>query len=110
MPTSAALFAQASEQIKVEIIHGNYVEVKTVPLVISPLGVLEKPGGGIRIIHDYSRPPGVSVNDYAPELDKQRFQSVDYAAKLVKPGWFMAKVDLKSAYRSVNISARWSRV
>ena len=40
----AALFAQASEQIKVEIIHGNYVEVKTVPLVISPLGVIEKPG------------------------------------------------------------------
>ena len=104
MPTSA-LFAQASEQIKVEILHGNYVEVKTVPLVISPLGVIEKPGGGIRIIHDCSRPPGVSVNDYAPELDKQRFQSVDCAAKLVKPGWFMAKVDFKSAYRSVNISA-----
>ena len=104
MPTSA-LFAQASEQIKVEILHGNYVEVKTVPLVISPLGVIEKPGGGIRIIHDCSRPPGGAVNDYAPELDKQRFQSVDCAAKLVKPGWFMAKVDLKSAYRSVNISA-----
>ena len=30
---------------------------------------------------------------------------MDCAAKLVKPGWFMAKVDLKSAYRSVNISA-----
>ena len=108
MPTSArgALFAQASEQIKVEILHGDYVEVKTVPLVISPLGVIEKPGGGIRIIHDCSRPPGVSVNDYAPDLDKQRFQSVDCAAKLMKPGWFMAKVDLKSAYRYVNISAR----
>ena len=88
-----------------EILHGNYVEVKAAPLVISPLGVIEKPGGGIRIIHDCSRPPGVSVNDYAPQLDKQRFQSVDCAAKLVKPGWFVAKVDLKSAYRSVNISA-----
>ena len=59
---------------------------------------------------DCSRPPGLSVNDYAPQFDKQRFQSVDCAAKLVKRGWFMAKVDLKSAYRSVNISAAHSQL
>ncbi len=73
LPTSS-LFAQATEQVKVEILHGNYVEVKAAPLVISPLGVIEKPCGGIRIIHDCSRPPAcLLTNDYAPELDKQRF-------------------------------------
>ena len=43
LPTSP-LFAQATEQVNVEILHGNYVEVKAAPLVISPLGVIEKPG------------------------------------------------------------------
>ena len=85
---------------------GNYVEVKTVPLVISPLGVIEKPGGALELYMIAV----VLLACHAPELDKQRFQSVDCAAKLVKPGWFMAKVDLKSAYRSVNISAAHSQL
>ena len=32
------------------------------------------------------------------------YQSVDDACKLVKEGFYMAKVDLKWAYRSINIS------
>ena len=36
-------------------------------------------------------------------LEKLHFSTVDDAVKLVKPGFYMAKVDLRSAYRSVNI-------
>ncbi|VDI59236.1 Hypothetical predicted protein [Mytilus galloprovincialis] len=35
------------------------------PKIISPMGVIPKPGGGIRLIHDCSRPEGSAVNDFA---------------------------------------------
>lgn len=97
-------FKLASEQIQNEIDNGNYIPVDHPPVIVSPLGVIPKPDGGIRIIHDCSRPQGQAVNDYVSNEDKHRFQSVDDAAKLVKKGYYMAKVDLKSAYRSVRLS------
>jgi hypothetical protein len=68
------------------------------------MGVIPKQGGGVRIIHDCSRPLGSAVNDYAPDLEKQRFQTTDDAAKLVSHGCFLAKCDLRHAYRSVALS------
>lgn len=44
------------------------------------------------------------MNDYATLDTHHRFQRVDDAAALMWPGYYMAKVDLKSAYRSVPIS------
>ena len=41
---------------------------------------------------------GLAVNDYCTSDWKQKFARVDDAAKLVTPGCFMAKVDLKLAY------------
>ena len=98
------LFQQASKQVEQEIINQNYIEVDSPPIIVSPLGAIPKPDGGVRLIHDCSRPQGSAVNDYVSAFDKQRFQSVDDACKLVKEGFYMAKVDLKWAYRSVNIS------
>lgn len=66
--------------------------------------MLPKPDGGTRLIHDGSQPAGASMNDYATLDTHYRFQTIDDAAKLMAPGWYMAKVDLKSAYRSVPIS------
>ena len=60
---------------------------------------------GIRLIHDCSRPSGNSLNDYATLEFSQRFQTIDDATSLLQPGYYMAKIDLKSAYRSVSISA-----
>lgn len=100
------LYDQAHAQILTEIENGNYVFADNMPLIISPLGVIEKPDGGVRLIHDCSRPEGSAVNDLVADMPKQRFQTLEDAAKLVTPKCFMAKIDLKSAYRSVRISDR----
>jgi len=56
----------------------------------------------LRLIHDCSQPTGAAVNDYI-EIDKAKFQTIDDALDLIKPGYYMAKIDLKSAYRSVHV-------
>ena len=74
------------------------------------MGILEKPDGGIRIIHDCGRPLHFSVNDHAGDFPKQKYQTIDDAANLVTPNCFMAKVDLISTYRSVRISEHSQQV
>ena len=87
-----------------EISVGNYHVCVNKPECISPLGAIPKATGGIRLIHDCSRPAGNSLNDYATLGSSQNFQTIDDATSLIQRGYYMAKVDLKSAYRSVNIS------
>ncbi|MES9970252.1 MAG: reverse transcriptase domain-containing protein [Candidatus Thiodiazotropha sp.] len=104
------LYRQATEQVLKEIQMGNYVVVSDPPDIISPMGVIPKPDGGVRLIHDCSQPEGGSVHDYCTSDWKQKFSRVDDAAALVTEGCYMAKVDLKSAYRSVPISQHSQRV
>ncbi|KAK3280564.1 hypothetical protein CYMTET_11609 [Cymbomonas tetramitiformis] len=81
-------------------------DVESVPGV-SALGIVLRVVDGKvkeRIVHDLSRPVGLSVNDNC-EIDKRRFQSVEEAFGLLQPYSFMAKIDLKSAYRFVGIAA-----
>jgi len=94
------------QQVLQEISEGNYVVCDSKPDFISPLGAIPKSTGAIRLIHDCSRPLGNSLNDYATLEFSQRFQTIDDATSLVQPGYYMAKVDLKSAYRSVSISEK----
>ena len=104
------LYAKASKQILHEVGMGNY-EVVSEPLnIISPLGVIEKPDGGVRLIHDCSMPPAKAVNDYSTEEWHQRFARIDDAAALVTEGCFMAKVDIQPDYRHVSISKHSQRV
>lgn len=98
------LYKQACEQVQKEIDMGHYEIVPDPPCIISPMGVIQKPDGGIRLIHDCSRPSGLAVNDYCSTEWKQKFSTVDEAAALVTEGCFMAKIDLKNAYRSVKLS------
>jgi hypothetical protein len=102
--------AKVDAQVREEIINGNYVEVDSPPIIVSPLGAIPKEGGKVRLIHDCSRPEGKSVNSYVSDMEKFKFQSVDDAANCIKQGYYMAKVDLKSAYRSVSISKRSQQV
>ena len=104
------LYDQASKQILHEIGMGNYEVVSEPPDIVSPLGVIAKPDGGVRLIHDCSMPPGQAVNDYSTEDWHQKFSRVDDAAALVTEGCFMAKVDIQSAYRHVRISKHSQRV
>ena len=99
-----ALYELATQQVLTEIRQGNYQVCDVKPPVVSPFSVLPKPDGGIRLTHDGSQPAGNSMNDYATLEGRYRFETVDNATALMWPGYYMAKVDLKSAYRSVPIS------
>ena len=81
---------------------GHYMITTKPPLVISPLGAIPKDDGTIRLIHDGSRPLGDAMNDYTT-LHAVHYQTLEDAYTLAKPGYFLAKLDLKSAYRSVPI-------
>ena len=100
------LYAKASAQVLNEIECGNYVICDSAPEVVSPMAAIPKPDGGVRLIHDCSRPPGRSVNDYCSTDWKQKFARVDNAASLMTEGCWFLKVDLKHAYRSVGISEK----
>jgi hypothetical protein len=100
--TDPSIRSKVEKQIKHEIDSGNYVIVDKRPTIVSALGAIPKPNGDIRLIHDASRPLGSALNDFAT-VEKQSFQSLQDLLDLAKPGYFMFKVDLKSAYRSVKV-------
>lgn len=60
------------------------------------MGVIPKPDGGVRLIHDCSRPQGLSVNDFVSNKEKHKYSSVDSASKLVHEHYYMAKQTLKA--------------
>lgn len=101
---SSDCHSQVHKQILKEIENGNYVITPVKPIIISPLGAIPKEDGSVRLIHDCSLPSGGAVNDYVSDQYKVTFESVDEAAGMISYGCYMAKLDLKSAYRSVMIS------
>ena len=90
-------------QIKAEIAEHRYIITAEKPKLVSALNVVTKPSGGIRLIHDCSQPAGAAVNDYVSLHTKVRYQTIQNAVDLIKPGSYMAKINLKSAYRSVHL-------
>ena len=101
--TGPAYRERVQEQVQEELDNGRYVQCKVSPKIISALGAIPKPGGDkIRLIHDCSRPEGRAVNDLA-EAPEIRYQTLREAADIIEPGFYMAKVDLKSAYRTVRV-------
>ena len=94
--------SKVAKQILWEVDNGNYQVTEQKSTIVSALGAIPKPNGKIRLIHDCSRPDNVAVNHYA-SLDPCKYDSLQDALKLMKKGYFMAKVDLESAYRSVRI-------
>ena len=77
------------------------VVVKSPPKIVSALGAIPKDDGAVRLIHDCSRPEGNGLNDYAVLDYDIKYQTVQDACELLDKNGYMAKVDLKSAYRSV---------
>ena len=90
------------KQINEELTEGRYVITDEPAIIMSALGAINKPDGGVRLIHDGSRPSGSALNDYAIN-SSVHYQSVKDAMNLLDRGYFMAKVDLKAAYRSVGL-------
>jgi hypothetical protein len=87
------------EQLVFEIDCGRYVVCSCPPKIVSSIGAIPKPNLDVRIIHDLSRPWG-SVNKFSTD-NSVRYSTIEDATKNIKVGSFMAKVDLKSAYRCV---------
>jgi hypothetical protein len=89
-------------RIKDEIIDGNYIVLPDSPTLVSPLAVVPKPNGDIRLIHDLSRPQNNSLNDFASK-DECRYVTVEQALQNCSPGSFLCTLDLQWAYRSIPI-------
>lgn len=88
--------------IEKEVVLGNYIQVDSAPTIVSPLALVPK-GEGFRLIHDCSAPCHSCLNSYAPEFDKYSYETVDHAVSMLTPGDYMAKVDIRAAYRHVSI-------
>ena len=74
----------------------------------SPLGIVpKKDPSEFRLIHHLSYPKGSSVNDYIPdEFASVRYASISDAISVIKTfgaGCFMAKTDIKSAFRIIPV-------
>ena len=89
---------EVEAQILDEIANGHYVVASEIPTITSALGAIPKKDGGVRLIHDASRPDGNALNDFATR-DPVKFMTVDDAAANLTRGAWQAVVDLKSAYR-----------
>ena len=97
--------AAVEKQITEEILNNRYIISKDKPTIVSALGAIpKKDGSKVRLIHDCSRPLSKSVNDYA-EYQPFTYQSLQDAIDLIEPHYYLAKLDLASAYRSVKINA-----
>ena len=95
---------KVEQTLREEIAEGNYIITPTRPTIISALSAVPKAGSDeLRLIHDCSMPVGKGVNSYVPSLDKLHFQTIDDAVKLVDKEFYLAKIDLRHAYRSVPI-------
>lgn len=89
--TNASVKSVVKQTIASEIAEGNYVVTLTKPVIISALGAIPKPDSTeVRLIHDCSRLPGQTNNDYISTCSF-KFQTLDDAVKLLKPSYFMAK-------------------
>ncbi|KAK3248448.1 hypothetical protein CYMTET_42087 [Cymbomonas tetramitiformis] len=99
------------KEIRKERAAGNVVMVKMEWSIqgISAVGVVAKERkGGIKFrpVWDYSRPEDVGVNSRI-DLEKEKFSSIKDAYALLRPGLWMAKLDLTAAYRSVPVAAMY---
>ena len=101
--TNPAVREAVEAQICEEVVEGRYKIVDYKPKIISSLGAIQKPTGKVRLIHDASQPSEGSLNSYAELEEKASFESVQSAVDMIEEGFYLAKIDLKGAYRSVRI-------
>ena len=95
---------KVEESMLEELAAGNYVISNSKPVILSALGAVSKPDSDeVRLTHDCSQPSGRALDDYA-DIDSFKYQSLEDALQLIKSGYYMAKVDLRHAYRSVHIN------
>eukprot|EP00959_Pyramimonas_sp_CCMP1952_P329763 6904163-Pyramimonas_sp.AAC.1 len=96
--------ARVSERIRSEYKAGNIIKSdKSSVCGLSAIGIVDKQRSGFtkfRVVHDYSRPSGDSINDNM-EVSKRKFARFEEACTYLRPNAYFCKVDLKDAYRSI---------
>ena len=104
----SAVDSKLRKELEVQRLAGPFTSPPLSPFWISPLGVVpKKVPGEFRLIHHLSFPKGSSVNDgIPPEHTSVQYATIDGAIELIKragPGCFLAKTDIKNAFRIIPI-------
>ena len=98
----SALRPGAKEQIEEQLCNGlslrHFGTSNTHPIIVNPIGAVPKRDSlELRLIMDCSRPVTMSANSFM-DLYHYKYSTVDEAACKAKPGFWLAKIDLKHAY------------
>ena len=104
----SAVDTKLRKELEAHRLAGPFQSPPLSPFWISPLGIVpKKVPGEFRLIHHLSFPKGSSVNDgIPPEHTSFHYATMDGAIKLIKsagPGCFLAKTDIKNAFRIIPI-------
>ncbi|KAJ7394558.1 amiloride-sensitive sodium channel [Desmophyllum pertusum] len=99
---------QIEAQIEKGLLDGHFAlaDKSNTPIIFNALGAVpKKDSKELRMIMGCSHPLNTSTNSYM-DLEHYKYVTVDDAATQASPGCWLAKVDLKHAYRSVGINYR----
>ena len=106
----AAVDAKLQKELGAGRLAGPFISPPFKNFRFSPLGLVpKKQPGKFHMIHHLSFPKGsTSVNDGIPDIETSvRYATVDDAIQLIKqavPGCFLAKTDIKNAFRIILIN------
>ena len=100
-PASTEEQAAIQANIEQELRDGLLVEVARKPAHITALATKQEEDK-IRILRDCSKPDGAAINDHADAMHFSMMGLEDAQAEM-KPHAYMAKVDIKSAFRTVGV-------
>ena len=103
-----AVDVKLKKELDAQRLAGPFQSPPLSPFWVSPLGVVpKKVPVEFRLIHHLSFPKGSSVNDgIPPEHTNVYYATIDEAIKLIRsagPGYFLAKTDIKNAFRIIPI-------
>ncbi|MBF2755157.1 MAG: hypothetical protein ISN29_07865 [Gammaproteobacteria bacterium AqS3] len=104
--SALALASKVDDYIEEEVKAGKLVISDEANVQLSSIGFIPKRNrpGKFRMIVDLSSPSGRSVNDAInPAFSSFKYVTVRQVAELLPQGSFLAKLDLKAAYRKVPV-------
>ena len=102
-------FEEMCNLIEDETISGKVSVTEIIPKCVHSLGGVEKSNGDLRPITDCSMPRNFAINNFMQETYRPfTYNSVNTAVKMLEKGDFMSVLDLRSAYRSVNVYGKHS--
>ena len=106
-PLAAAVLQEEVDQGLIVCVDGCRWMLSNQCLWWHPLGALPKAPMKVRVIHDHSAPSGAALND-GVDYVRTSYAGVDRAFVAVRPGCYMAKLDLKAFFRHLGIDpADW---